>query len=1301
MYSPLAGFIPSPLCTLQRPRKPRSARPVDLDDDGFENEIEDILNRHKDRQVQREKERETSKASKLAGAPVPAKKSSLGEMEDDEDDDDIPMQPPRPKPKTRVKSRKDESLDQFLEKEMKGKEFDTEKALEEERERNRSRRGRGDNIPAESGMGENDFPPRPSSRALSQRPSASGGAVSAGAAGGEGRGQGGRGGAGPSGGAAGAPGGLGMASPPKRGKGRAPAQGGRKASSSDSLEQFLQADETPKVPGKKGGTGAVAQRGPSGKGEKGRKETGGGGGKETTAKGRDKRGGDRERDPKEESLSNTKASAIKEDIDAAQESAEEDYEEDFEEVDTDDDVEVESEEDEYKPAVAAASSALPPRPAPKAASPPPRPPRDPPTAAQVKALPFTAAVNASDGPSRPSSTHASPFLEGNVDWKSNRPPSQASAAGRPKARELGTFHLQPAGGGMAPMSSDGGSDIGGGDGVGSFQTNSSSYVGGGLSGDQVQARLGRLKDLKKLDSSLRFANKKSSAVDTRDGDEDEAVQTEQAEVASRRSQCPVLNPFKRTAEDERDEMEDNPSLIKFGRGLGVIETGAGAESGTSSKGVGRLLAEFVKNTGPLFEFCLQDAALRRSATLTDGAVKLPERSAQAAASPFFQEKKKSNPPVRMAASLGLPGALQNAAVASEAAPSGTDSTHTHAAPAAQLAFKALTSSKTFPSSDGSVLVVFSRTDPKAAAGAGGAEGGRRTSGSSPTNAGGGAPGLPFGLQSGFVAAGVEELLSKVKALILVHPFNRLTDGVASSDPGGMGSQPPSPVRRQPSRALYSLARVCAVAVVALGGKDRGVVAGSAHGSLMLWDLEQRPHVPVSTSSSNSKGKGSMGGDGGEDGETEGAASERLWWNDALWLRPKQLTDSALMDAGGDADGDAGAGYGGSESLLAKGVHEFPLVDVSASDPHANSGDGLVFALDASGGLTIWRLVDNPGGVIGGGSGEGEGPGQGEEGAAVQKFLVLTESSGVLQGSRSLPDKVQRKPRALGGMHGRTVGGAAVKSAGGVGGAAEGPAPLRLEGVGTDHSSPVYAAFNPFVKTLLLVAFSNGDLILSDVASTVPVTVWTAHMRGSAASSGSFKAVALAWSPTRPCVFFSCRSPEAGRDLLDIWDLAGAASLPPGSASVGAPPQGDVEKRVAASLRPVACVDLGEAASQSLGANDALMSSGSFGDGGALEGDKREGGVKRLFVGPGEVVVSHRGCPLVLPLNPEIVFPVQKPPKSFHPDKDLITMFKEKKLRPAPAGSSDTSVEAELLRYLARTLPVLRKSEFLGFENILN
>jgi len=275
------------------------------------------------------------------------------------------------------------------------------------------------------------------------------------------------------------------------------------------------------------------------------------------------------------------------------------------------------------------------------------------------------------------------------------------------------------------------------------------------------------------------------------------------------------------------------------------------------------------------------------------------------------------------------------------------------------------------------------------------------------------------------------------------------------------------------------------------------------------------------------------------------------------------------------------------------------------------GDCLIFALDAMGIVSFWRVLELAN-------------------VSHQSMkLALQGSISLAEGSRLLGDFLGASYLCI---HPQQQAQFVVVSTSGLrqtgrkrsASVADGPSRLELAGGFTTLASeegedplpsleqPSCAAFSPFFPGLLLAAYAEGDLALFDCSLCVPITHWA-----SAITKAPNPAVTVAWSPRRPCVFFvKCSS------VLDVWDL---------SAQVHA---------------PVHAVDL---ESFFGGPPPAHGGGGSNGCTATARAACTE-----LFVDPsGQPVIAHNGAVVVLTLPTNLTSPLQvDPPQHGQRDKPL-------------------------------------------------
>jgi len=360
---------------------------------------------------------------------------------------------------------------------------------------------------------------------------------------------------------------------------------------------------------------------------------------------------------------------------------------------------------------------------------------------------------------------------------------------------------------------------------------------------------------------------------------------------------------------------------------------------------------------------------------------------------------------------------------------------------------------------------------------------------------------------------LDSFVRPLRSLVGVYP---LPAGRATVDGGSL-------VR--PTRALASFCKLSSLAVV--NGRSHLVVAGSEMGSLLVWDLRQKPRYPRS-------GRGATdGADGGFSSDPEIAHFEGPIWNVTVFSTDLFAFSAAAAMGRGGFDDDAAplsisspkkGGGGGKatrgDDLGGGGIHCMEISCVRCSD--VIGGDSLVFALDVMGVVSFWRLL--------------------ELGNVSHQSVKLA-----LQGSVCLAEGAHLLGDFLGAsylcIHPQQQAQFVVVSTSGIrqtgrkfsASVADGPRRLELAHSFFDEEEPLCpsleqpcgASFCPFFPGLLLVAYAEGDLALFDCSLCVPVTHWA----GAIAQAPSRDAT-VAWSPRRPCVFFvKCGS------LLDVWDLS--------------------------------------------------------------------------------------------------------------------------------------------------------------------
>lgn len=352
--------------------------------------------------------------------------------------------------------------------------------------------------------------------------------------------------------------------------------------------------------------------------------------------------------------------------------------------------------------------------------------------------------------------------------------------------------------------------------------------------------------------------------------------------------------------------------------------------------------------------------------------------------------------------------------------------------------------------------------------------------------------------------GLANFMRPIRSLVGLHPIVLGGSGGAST---------------RPARCLYAFCRLSSLTVV--NGRSHLIVAGSETGSLLVYDLRARARSPADLQ-------------GESEGPPPNPDADIAHFEGPVWLPSAFSTDVfALGPTQRESD------FGEQNGILSEpfgfdgdssGVHEAEICCVRSSDMAA--GDALVFALDITGTVSFWRVLEL---------------------ASVGVKLALQGSLALARGPHShvLADFLGASYLCI---HPQQQGEFVALSTAGIRQAnrqrsltsnvADGPRNLELlrhaeeeEGLllpsDSFASQPCSGAFNPFFPGLLLVAFAEGDLALFDCSLCVPVTHWA-----SAVGKATGATISVAWSTRRPCVFFV----KCG-DMLDVWDLAERTHVP--------------------------------------------------------------------------------------------------------------------------------------------------------------
>lgn len=335
---------------------------------------------------------------------------------------------------------------------------------------------------------------------------------------------------------------------------------------------------------------------------------------------------------------------------------------------------------------------------------------------------------------------------------------------------------------------------------------------------------------------------------------------------------------------------------------------------------------------------------------------------------------------------------------------------------------------------------------------------------------------------GWSGANLTSFMRPLRSLVGLHPLML----------GGTS------VSTRPARCLYSFCQLTSLALV--NGRSHLIVAGSETGSLLVYDLRAKPRSP-------SELLGDM------EGAPPNPDPDIEHFQGAVWLSSAFSTDVFVLPSGlKGLDQDFMSATTGLNDLNVGDSegHHTEICCVRSSD--VSAGDALIFAMDVSGVVSFWRVLELAGAGVK---------------LALQGSLCLAESSphilgGFLNASYlCIHPQQQAQFVALSqlGIH------QAQRQ-----GLVSGPKKLELQEDAepfSQCSQPTSAAFNPFFSNLLLVAYAEGDLALFDCSLCVPVTHWAC-----AVIQAPRARISVAWSTRRPCVFFV----KCG-DVLDVWDLS--------------------------------------------------------------------------------------------------------------------------------------------------------------------
>lgn len=340
----------------------------------------------------------------------------------------------------------------------------------------------------------------------------------------------------------------------------------------------------------------------------------------------------------------------------------------------------------------------------------------------------------------------------------------------------------------------------------------------------------------------------------------------------------------------------------------------------------------------------------------------------------------------------------------------------------------------------------------------------------------------------------------------------------------------SSISARPARCLYSFCQLTSLTVV--NGRSHLIVAGSESGSLLVYDLRARARSPAELL-------------GDMEGLPPNPDPDVDHFQGAVWLPSAFSTDVFVLPSGlkGLDDDIVSGAMGFSKGLGDSEGHHHEICCVRSSDAGAG-GDALIFAMDLSGVVSFWRVLELADAGVK---------------LALQGSLTLAETSrhspvlGEFLNASYLCIHPQQQAQFI------ALSQMGIHQAQRQGGLVSGPKKLELQEDAepfSQCSQPISASFNPFFPHLLVVAYAEGDIALFDCSLCVPVTHWAC-----AVNQAPGARISVAWSTRRPCVFFV----KCG-DVLDVWDLSeqthtpvksvsleGEAPRPPGSLVVNTMP----------------------------------------------------------------------------------------------------------------------------------------------------
>ncbi|CAE8693551.1 unnamed protein product, partial [Polarella glacialis] len=283
-----------------------------------------------------------------------------------------------------------------------------------------------------------------------------------------------------------------------------------------------------------------------------------------------------------------------------------------------------------------------------------------------------------------------------------------------------------------------------------------------------------------------------------------------------------------------------------------------------------------------------------------------------------------------------------------------------------------------------------------------------------------------------------------------------------------------------------------------------IVAGSEMGSLLVYDLRAKARSPTELMGSPSGGEGVQ--------EALNPDPDIAHFEGPVWVPSAFSTDIFAISSSSNTKSGRDTDFGSEDMQLlggdlGGGLHNVEICCVRCSD--TANGDSLIFAMDAMGVVSFWRVLELWAGIK----------------LALQGSLSLAQDVHCLGGFLSASYLCVHPQQQAQFVAISTSGVRQANRQRSTTSTADGPNSLELlrhpdedeDGlsfVGAFTTQPCSAAFNPFFPGLLLVAYAEGDLAIFDCSICVPVTHWS-----SAVAKAPRGCISVAWSTRRPCVFF--------------------------------------------------------------------------------------------------------------------------------------------------------------------------------------